>query len=95
MTNAAKHADATAADVEVAESRGVLQVRVRDDGRGGADFSHGSGLVGLKDRAEALGGHLQLRSPPGAGTTLEITLPLSDQPGAELPPGAQGPPGTD
>jgi signal transduction histidine kinase len=51
-------------------------VHVRDDGRGGADFSHGSGLVGLKDRAEALGGNLDLRSPPGEGTTLEITLPL-------------------
>jgi signal transduction histidine kinase len=52
-------------------------VHVRDDGRGGADFSDGSGLVGLKDRAEALGGHLRLDSPPGEGTTLEITLPLA------------------
>jgi signal transduction histidine kinase len=56
---------------------GVLHVRVRDDGRGGADFSHGSGLVGLRDRAEALGGHLRLDSPPGAGTTLEVTLPIA------------------
>ena len=39
--------------------------RVRDNGRGAADFSHGSGLLGLKDRAEALGGHLQVHSPPG------------------------------
>jgi signal transduction histidine kinase len=76
LTNAAKHANATAADVEVDASDGVLLVRVRDDGRGGANFSRGSGLVGLRDRAEALGGHLRLRSPPGAGTTLEITLPL-------------------
>jgi len=78
LTNAAKHAHATAADIEVAESDGVLHVRVSDDGRGGADFSHGSGLVGLQDRAEALGGHLRIDSPPGAGTTLEITLPLDD-----------------
>jgi len=76
LTNAAKHAQATSADIEVAESSGVLHVRVRDNGRGGADFSHGSGLVGLKDRAEALGGHLRLHSPAGTGTTLDITLPL-------------------
>jgi signal transduction histidine kinase len=78
LTNAAKHAGATTAGIEVAERGGLLHVRVRDDGRGGADFSHGSGLVGLRDRAEALGGHLQLHSPPGEGTTLEITLPLGD-----------------
>jgi signal transduction histidine kinase len=76
LTNAAKHARATSAEVEVAEGGGVLHVRIRDDGRGGADFSDGSGLVGLKDRAEALGGRLRLNSPPGAGTTLEIELPL-------------------
>jgi len=85
LTNAAKHARATAVRIEVAEGNGVLDVRVRDNGRGGADFSHGSGLTGLKDRAEALGGHLQLESPPGAGTTLEIELPL--EPGKpKLPP---------
>jgi signal transduction histidine kinase len=61
----------------VTAADGDLHVRVRDDGRGGADFSHGSGLVGLADRAEALGGHLRLDSPPGAGTTLEVTLPLA------------------
>jgi signal transduction histidine kinase len=91
LTNAAKHACATAADVQVADSEGVLQLRVRDDGRGGADFSHGSGLVGLKDRAEALGGQFRLDSPPGTGTTLEITLP-SDSPrgAASLPPHQTG-----
>ncbi len=78
LTNTAKHAHATAADIEVTASDGVLHVRVHDDGRGGADFSDGSGLLGLKDRAEALGGHLQLHSPPAEGTTLEITLPLGD-----------------
>ena len=71
----------------VAVSEGVLQVRVCDNGRGGADFSHGSGLLGLKDRAEALGGHLRLDSPQGAGTTLDITLPLGAAPGEpRLPP---------
>jgi signal transduction histidine kinase len=78
LANAAKHARATVVDVQVVAIDGVLRVHVHDDGRGGADFSDGSGLVGLKDRAEALGGHLDLRSPPGAGTTLEITLPLGD-----------------
>jgi len=100
LTNAAKHAGATAAEVKVTAGGGVLRVRVRDDGCGGADFSHGSGLVGLRDRAEALGGHLQLDSPPARGTTLEITLPLNaasgerfDQPGAAQPaePDPSGP----
>jgi signal transduction histidine kinase len=76
LTNAAKHAHATTADVEADCGDGVLHVRVRDDGRGGANFSNGSGLVGIKDRAEALGGHFRLHSPPGAGTTLEIGLPV-------------------
>jgi signal transduction histidine kinase len=80
LTNTVKHARATAADIQVAERDGALHVRVRDDGRGGADVSHGSGLIGLEDRAEALGGRLHLHSPPGAGTTLQITLPL--EPGA-------------
>jgi signal transduction histidine kinase len=85
LTNTAKHAHASTAEVEVAESGGVLRILIRDDGRGGADFGHGSGLVGLKDRAETLGGRLQLLSPPGAGTTLEIELPLEPA-GHELPP---------
>ena len=61
----------------MSESDAVLH-RVWDNGRGGAGFSHGSGLVGLKDRAEALGGHFDLHSPPGTGTTLEITLALGE-----------------
>ncbi len=94
LTNTAKHAHATAADVKVSERHGILHVRVRDDGRGGADFGRASGLVGLKDRAEALGGQLMLHSPPGSGTTLEITLPLDDPGGPGLLPGAAGPPVT-
>jgi len=84
LANAAKHAYATAADIELAVRGGVLHVRIRDDGRGGADFSHGSGLLGLRDRAEALGGHLRLHSLPGAGTILEIDLPLDNAGGPEI-----------
>jgi signal transduction histidine kinase len=91
LTNTAKHARATSAQIELNERDGVLHVRVRDDGRGGADFSHGSGLVGLKDRAEALGGHLHVHSPPRAGTTLDITLPLDDPSGPQLPTEAADP----
>jgi signal transduction histidine kinase len=90
LTNAAKHARATTARIAVAATDRVLHVRVRDNGRGGAGFTHGTGLIGLKDRAEALGGHLDLRSPQGAGTTLDITLPLGDPGGPEPPPETAG-----
>jgi signal transduction histidine kinase len=76
LTNAAKYAHATVVDVQVDAGDDMLRVYVRDDGLGGAGFGHGSGLIGLKDRAEALGGHLRLDSPPGAGTALAVTLPL-------------------
>jgi signal transduction histidine kinase len=92
LTNTAKHAHATVADVEVVADCGVLRVRVRDDGRGGAHFGRGSGLVGLRDRAEALGGRLALHSPPGEGTAVEITLPLDDPSVPGLPTGVAGQP---
>jgi signal transduction histidine kinase len=82
LTNVAKHARASAAEVEVAAEGGVLRVRVRDDGCGGADFSLGSGLTGVKDRVEAFGGRISLQSPRGTGTILEITLPLDSASGA-------------
>ncbi|MCW2891970.1 MAG: hypothetical protein QOG28_6688 [Trebonia sp.] len=85
LTNAAKHAHASVVDVEVTAADGNLHVRVRDNGRGGAHFGHGTGLVGLKDRAEALGGRIWLHSPPDAGTELQITLPLNDPSGPGLP----------
>jgi signal transduction histidine kinase len=76
LTNAAKHARASAVHVDVERDDGVLRVGVRDDGAGGADATQGSGLVGLKDRVEALGGSIIVRSPPGAGTTVHVELPL-------------------
>jgi signal transduction histidine kinase len=78
LTNIAKHACATSTDIQLTESGGVVHLRVRDNGCGGADFGDGSGLVGLKDRTEALGGHLELLSPPGGGTILDIAVPVED-----------------
>ncbi|WP_432827011.1 AAA family ATPase [Dactylosporangium sp. CA-092794] len=82
LTNAAKHAHASAVTVTVetdvtVPAHAVLRVGVRDDGVGGADFARGTGLVGLKDRVEALGGRVLLHSPPGAGTSLLAELPLT------------------
>jgi signal transduction histidine kinase len=77
LTNTARHAGATVAEVDVTAGEGVLRVSVRDDGRGGADFSQGSGLVGLRDRVEALGGGFSVRDSPGEGTTLEVSIPLA------------------
>jgi signal transduction histidine kinase len=87
LTNTAKHAHATTVHVQVTASADILRVRVRDDGLGGADLAHGSGLVGLRDRTEALSGQFRLRSPPGAGTGIEITLPLGGPAGPRLPAG--------
>jgi signal transduction histidine kinase len=78
LTNAAKHADASVVDVEVDSHDGILGIRIRDDGRGGANPGEGSGLVGLKDRVEALGGRLSVQSPPGAGTSVLVELPLGE-----------------
>ena len=78
LTNAAKHARASAVTVtvEADAADAVLGVAVRDDGTGGADFTRGTGLTGLRDRVEALGGRILLHSPRGAGTTLRAELPL-------------------
>jgi signal transduction histidine kinase len=79
LTNAAKYADTPVVDVAVAADGGALRVEVRDDGCGGADPAEGSGLLGLRDRVEAIGGTMRLTSPPGAGTSLRVELPLVDQ----------------
>jgi signal transduction histidine kinase len=76
LTNAAKHSQASVVRVDVATRGGTLYLSVRDDGIGGADPAGGSGLVGLRDRVEALGGVLSVRSPRGEGTSLSIELPL-------------------
>jgi signal transduction histidine kinase len=84
LTNAAKHARASRVEVDAEASDGTLRVCVRDDGIGGADPGLGSGLVGLRDRIEALGGTFSMRSPAGGGTTVTCELPIlaGGQPGA-------------
>jgi PAS domain S-box-containing protein len=84
LTNTAKHAEASVVVVDVESLESGLRISVRDDGVGGADGSRGSGLVGLKDRVEALGGRISVLSPRGAGTLIEVELPLV----AEEPIGA-------
>jgi signal transduction histidine kinase len=79
LANATKHANACALNVELDATDAVVRLTIRDDGMGGADFGRGSGLVGLSDRVEALGGTLQLSSPRGRGTTLRAELPLDRQ----------------
>ena len=77
LTNAAKHARASAVGVEAEVVGDLLRITVRDDGVGGADLAGGTGLAGLKDRVEALGGRIVLHSPLGAGTSLRAELPLT------------------
>jgi signal transduction histidine kinase len=85
ITNIAKYAHATQASVAVERSNGIASVVVSDDGIGGAKPGVGSGLVGLADRVEALGGRLHVDSPPGRGTRISAEIPLRSTDGQ--PPG--------
>jgi signal transduction histidine kinase len=76
LANAAKHARASAVHIELDTPGTIVRLAIRDDGIGGADPARGSGLVGLSDRIEALGGTLEITSPPGGGTTLLIEIPV-------------------
>jgi signal transduction histidine kinase len=76
LTNAAKHAQATEVCVAVDTDGLYLRLSIQDDGIGGADSGRGSGLTGLHDRVEALGGRLKVSSPIGSGTSLLATIPL-------------------
>jgi signal transduction histidine kinase len=75
LTNASKHARASHVHVRVTGRNGSALVEVADDGVGGADHRRGSGVRGLADRVEALGGTFELQSPPGVGTTLIARIP--------------------
>ena len=76
LTNVAKYAQASQVQLHVTSTDTQLRVEITDDGTGGADPANGSGLRGLADRIEALGGHLTITSPPGHGTRLTADLPL-------------------
>ncbi|MGO9282588.1 MAG: GAF domain-containing protein, partial [Mycobacterium sp.] len=75
LTNAAKHAQASEVRIRARTTGAGLDLLISDDGIGGADSGRGSGLIGLKDRIEVLGGRMQVESPPGVGTALDITIP--------------------
>ena len=79
LTNVVKHASANRATVTVQAEGDALRVEIRDEGVGGADPARGSGLVGISDRVEALGGTLEVNTPPGSGTTLLTEIPLAAQ----------------
>jgi signal transduction histidine kinase len=79
LTNTAKHAHASLVHVAVEAHDSVLELSIRDDGSGGADPTRGSGLIGLTDRVDALGGTIELASHPGQGTSLRVTLPIEDR----------------
>jgi signal transduction histidine kinase len=85
LTNAAKHANASVVAVDLDTQDPILRLAIRDDGIGGADPGQGSGLRGLRDRIEALGGTLEVTSPAGKGTTLLIEIPLEDHSSTALP----------
>jgi signal transduction histidine kinase len=79
MNNVAKYAEASHAEITLAQLDGTLEFQVRDDGRG-FDTSatpRGTGLVGIADRLDALGGRLSIESEPGDGTVLRGSLPIA------------------
>jgi len=86
VANTTKHAQASRIEVSLEPRNGNLLLSIRDDGVGGADPARGSGLVGLSDRVEALGGSICVRSRPGEGTRITAELPL------ELASGRHGAP---
>ena len=76
LTNAVKHARASIVRLTVEQPNRTLHLSIRDDGVGGAEPAGGSGLTGLRDRVEAIGGTIVIQSPPGADTTVIVSLPL-------------------
>jgi signal transduction histidine kinase len=91
LANIGKHAEASAATVAVHAGEGHLTVTVADDGRGGATLDGGSGIQGLVDRVGALGGTLAIDSPPGSGTRVVASIPLTEQVAEDTALGAAAP----
>jgi PAS domain S-box-containing protein len=95
LANAAKHSGASEISVVLTTPRSEIRATIEDDGTGGAEASAGSGLIGLIDRVEALGGRFALDSPPGHGTRISIGMPLIAETidGLGRAPGSRGAPG--
>jgi signal transduction histidine kinase len=79
LTNTAKHARASRAQISAGRRDGWLELNIDDDGRGGAGASGGSGLAGLVDRVEAIGGTIQIDSPADRGTAIQVKLPITSR----------------
>jgi GAF domain-containing protein len=97
LTNAAKHARASGVHLDAATENGAVRLAIRDNGVGGAHLGGGSGLIGLQDRVEALGGTIKIDSAVGSGTGIVVTLPIATEPDQDLenvlgPPQALGSP---
>lgn len=80
LTNTAKHAQASRSELRATQRDSWLELVVSDDGRGGAAASSGSGLTGLVDRVEAIGGAIHIDSRPGLGTAIHVKLPIKPTP---------------
>jgi signal transduction histidine kinase len=76
LTNAAKYAQASVVHVDLEAADSIVKLSIRDDGVGGADPGRGSGLIGIRDRIEALGGRIDVASPGGGGTALRAEIPI-------------------
>jgi signal transduction histidine kinase len=85
ITNAVKHAQASTITVRGGRRDGALELEIRDDGVGGADPRRGTGLIGLRDRVDTLGGTISFASQAGAGTTVRVNLPASPRDGEDPP----------
>src|SRR5262249_53090720 len=88
LTNAVKHAQASTITVRGGQRDRAIELEIRDDGVGGGDPRRGAGLIGRKDRVDPRGGRSGVASPPGAGTTIRVTLPAGPHDG-EGPPRAR------
>jgi signal transduction histidine kinase len=79
LTNVARHANASVVSLQVRPVRGSLDIVIHDDGIGGADLAQGTGLLGLTDRVEAIGGKMRIHSPRGLGTWIRVNIPCAEE----------------